>query len=76
MKKTGAYEAVIIKAQTVSRGGTVYSSEAIEKAIDYSKIRDSKVEMMRRLKMSYDKAKAEGTIVYTKIKEGYYDKTS
>lgn len=35
--------------------------------IDYDKIRQSKVEMMRRFKESYDKARAEGTITYRKI---------
>ncbi|AHY25026.1 head maturation protease [Pectobacterium bacteriophage PM2] len=68
MKKTGVYEAIIAKANTITRNGTVYSDKAIEKAIDYSKIRDSKVEMIRRLKTYYDKAKAEGTLIYTKIK--------
>ena len=36
--------------------------------IDYNKIRSSKVEMMRRFKESHDKAKAEGTITYKRIK--------
>ena len=36
--------------------------------IDYNKIRSSKEEMMRRFKESYDKAKAEGTITYKRIK--------
>lgn len=36
--------------------------------IDYNKIRSSKVEMMRRFKESYDKAKAEGTITYRRRK--------
>ena len=35
--------------------------------IDYNKIRSSKVEMMRRFKESYDKAKAEGTITYKEL---------
>lgn len=36
--------------------------------IDYNKIRSSKVEMMRRFKESYDKAKTEGTITYKRRK--------
>lgn len=36
--------------------------------IDYNKIRSSKAEMMRRFKESHDKAKAEGTITYKRIK--------
>ena len=36
--------------------------------IDYNKIRSSKEEMMRRFKESHDKAKAEGTIKYKRIK--------
>lgn len=60
-------EAVILKAAVVSRNGTVYSAEALERAIDYTKIHNGKTEMMRRFKMSYDKAKAEGTITYKKI---------
>lgn len=59
--------AVVAKADVVSRNGTVYSAEALEKAIDYAKIHNGKTEMMRQFKMSYDKAKAEGTITYKKI---------
>lgn len=36
--------------------------------IDYNKIRSSKKEMMRLFKASHDKAKAEGTITYKRIK--------
>lgn len=36
--------------------------------IDYNKIRSSKEEMMRRFKESHDKAKAEVTITYKRIK--------
>ncbi|EFD8933351.1 hypothetical protein CNO49_003328 [Escherichia coli] len=36
--------------------------------IDYNKIRSSKEEMMRLFKESHDKAKAEGTITYKRIK--------
>lgn len=36
--------------------------------IDYNKVRSSKEEMMRRFKESHDKAKAEGTIKYKRIK--------
>ena len=36
--------------------------------IDYNKIRSSKEEMMRRFKESHDKAKAEETITYKRIK--------
>ena len=60
-------EAVISKAGVVSRNGTVYSAEALERAIDYAKIHNGKTEMMRQFKMSYDKAKAEVTITYSKI---------
>lgn len=60
-------EAVIAKANVVTRNGTMYSPEALEKAIDYAKIHNGKTEMMRQFKMSYDKAKAEGTITYRKI---------
>lgn len=34
---------------------------------DYDKVLAGKVEMMKRFKASYDKAKAEGTITYKKI---------
>ena len=60
-------EAVILKAAVVSRNGTVYSAEALERAIDYAKIHNGKTEMMRQFKMLYDKAKAECTITYKKI---------
>ena len=60
-------EAVISKAGVVSRNGTVYSAEALERAIDYAKIHNGKTEMMRQIKTSYDKAKAEVTITYSKI---------
>lgn len=60
-------EAVIVKTGVVSRNGTVYSAEALEKAIDYAKIHEGKTEMMRQFKMSYDKAKAEGTITYRNL---------
>ncbi|AUE22935.1 head maturation protease [Citrobacter phage CF1 ERZ-2017] len=60
-------EAVIAKAGVISRNGTMYTPEALEKAIDYDKIRAGKIEAMRRFKLSYDKAKAEGTITYKKI---------
>ena len=60
-------EAVIAKANVVSRNGTMYSAETLERAIDYAKIHNGKTEMMRQFKMSYDKAKAEGTITYRKI---------
>ena len=60
-------EAVISKAGVVSRNGTVYSAEALERAIDYAKIHNGKTEMMRQFKMSYDKAKAECTITFSKI---------
>lgn len=60
-------EAVIAKAGVVSRTGTIYSAEALEKAIDYAKVREGKTEMMKQFKISYDKAKAEGTITYRKI---------
>ena len=60
-------EAVISKAGVVSRNGTVYSAEALERAIDYAKIHNGNTEMMRQFKMSYDKAKAECTITYKKI---------
>lgn len=35
---------------------------------DYDKVLAGKVEMMRRFKTSYEKAKAEGTITYKPIK--------
>lgn len=60
-------KAVIAKANVVSRNGTIYSAETLERAIDYAKIHNGKTEMMRQFKMSYDKAKAEGTITYRKI---------
>ncbi|UEP19296.1 prohead core protein protease [Klebsiella phage vB_KpnM-VAC36] len=60
-------EAVIAKANTLSRNGTMYSPEALEKAIDYAKIRSDKNEMITRFNFAYDKAKAEGTITYRKI---------
>jgi hypothetical protein len=60
-------EAVIAKANTLSRNGTMYSPEALEKAIDYAKIRSDKNEMINRFNLAYDKAKAEGTITYRKI---------
>lgn len=60
-------EAVIAKADVVTRNGTMYSPEALEKAIDYAKIRSDKNEMISRFNMAYDKAKAEGTITYRKI---------
>ena len=59
--------AAVTKAGVVSRNGTVYSAKALEKAIDYAKIHNGKTEMMRQLKTSYDKAKAEVTITYSKI---------
>ncbi|ULA52565.1 hypothetical protein [Enterobacter phage vB-EclM_KMB20] len=59
--------AAVAKAGVVSRNGTVYSAKALEKAIDYAKIHNGKTEMMRQLKTSYDKAKAEVTITYSKI---------
>ena len=59
--------AAIAKAGVVSRNGTVYSAKALEKAIDYAKIHNGKTEMMRQIKTSYDKAKAEVTITYSKI---------
>ncbi|WKW88022.1 hypothetical protein pzkkv8_180 [Klebsiella phage pzk-kv8] len=60
-------KAVIAKANTLSRNGTMYSPEALEKAIDFDKIRASKTEAMKKFKTAYDKAKAEGTITYRKI---------
>lgn len=60
-------KAVIAKANTLSRNGTMYSPEALEKAIDYAKIRSDKNEMINRFNLAYDKAKAEGTITYRKI---------
>lgn len=60
-------EAVIAKANTLSRNGTMYSPEDLEKAIDYAKIRSDKNEMINRFNLAYDKAKAEGTITYRKI---------
>ncbi|WOF01184.1 prohead core protein protease [Enterobacter phage vB_Ent31] len=59
--------AAVAKAGVVSRNGTVYSAKALEKAIDYAKIHNGKTEMMRQIKTSYDKAKAEVTITYSKI---------
>jgi ubiquitin C-terminal hydrolase len=36
--------------------------------IDFDKIRESKINMMKQFKASYEKAKAEGTITYRPIK--------
>lgn len=59
--------AVVAKAGVVSRNGTIYSADALEKAINYAKIHEGKSEMMKHFQMAYDKAKADGTITYKKI---------
>ena len=35
--------------------------------IDFTKVRESKIKMMKRFKKAYDKAVKEGTITYKKI---------
>ncbi|WCZ66227.1 hypothetical protein [Yersinia phage MHG19] len=58
-------KAIIAKADMINASGLVYPKEVLEKAfINYEKAHEGKVESMRQIKVSYDKAKAEGTITY------------
>ena len=60
-------EAVIAKANVVTRNGTMYSPEALEKAIDYAKIRSDKNEMINRFNFAV-RHNSQNTIIELTLK--------